>query len=349
MNTVLNTNDNRREMARQETQVVVIGAGPAGTTCAYQLKKAGIDCVLVDHATFPRDKICGGGLTPKAYHLLEELMPNLHYDYQPVKRLKLMIGTKPVCDIAPKEELRVVSRKYFDYALLHQYLQLGGTFVQGSFHQFEKQTDGSLIVTLKSGEQYHCNYLVGADGANSRVRHQLLGDYDGNVLFMEQYVEKQKDYIEGSVSRRYNAGYYYWFPSVEHDVVGYGDKELTPELFRKILKEMGVAETKVKGAYIPTKEVESGMNEVLLIGDAGGFPNKLTYEGLYYAIASGRNASIAIVENKPFREVNHDMFRRKKRERLIANFFYNTRWGIFIVRCCSISPRLVKRIFDAGV
>ena len=336
-------------MTIQTTTVVVIGAGPAGTTCAYLLKKAGIDCILVDHATFPREKICGGGLTPKAYHLLEELMPQLHYDYQPVRRLKLMIGKKPVCDITSKEELRIVCRKDFDYALLQQYQQIGGTFVQGGFLRFEQQNDGRLLVTLKSGKQFLCKYLVGADGANSRVRKQLMGTYDGNVLFMEQYVDKQKDYIEGSVSRRYHAGYYYWFPSVKNDIVGYGDKNLTVEMFRQVLAEMGIPETKIKGAYIPVKEVESGMEQVLLIGDAGGFPNKLTYEGLYYAIATGRNASIAIAEGKPFREVNQDIFKRKQRERFIANFFYNTRWGIFIIRCCSLSSHIVNKIFNIGL
>ena len=53
------------------TEVVVIGAGPAGSTCAYLLKKAGVDCMLFDQAEFPRDKICGGGLTVKSYTLLQ--------------------------------------------------------------------------------------------------------------------------------------------------------------------------------------------------------------------------------------------------------------------------------------
>ena len=44
----------------KEVDVMIIGAGPAGSVCGYLLKKAGVDCLLVDHATFPRDKICGG-------------------------------------------------------------------------------------------------------------------------------------------------------------------------------------------------------------------------------------------------------------------------------------------------
>ena len=55
--------------------VVVIGAGPAGSMCAYLLKKAGVECVLIDRATFPREKVCGGSLTHKAYTLLAERCP----------------------------------------------------------------------------------------------------------------------------------------------------------------------------------------------------------------------------------------------------------------------------------
>lgn len=335
-------------MSFVSTDVVIIGAGPAGTTCGFLLKKAAVDCVLIDHARFPREKICGGGLTPKAYHLLAKLMPDLRYEYQPVRKMRLLIGTKVVSEIEPEEELRVVNRKDFDLALLQQYLAIGGELVQGAFLRFDEQPDGRILVTLKSGQQYLCHHLIGADGANSRVRHQLIGDYRGNVLAMEQYVPKGSGILEGSLSSQYCKGYYYRFPGADHDVVGYVDKRLDRQIFKHILKTIGVEETDIKGAYIPVEEVESGMNHVILIGDAGGFPNKVTYEGLYYAIVTGLNASRAVIENRPFKETNSDIFRRKRRERLLVRLFYS-RLGMILVRLCSISPRIVKRIYEAGV
>ena len=55
-----------------KVKVLIVGAGPAGSTCALLLKKQNIDCLLVDRAEFPRDKICGGGLTPRSNRLTAE-------------------------------------------------------------------------------------------------------------------------------------------------------------------------------------------------------------------------------------------------------------------------------------
>lgn len=332
----------------ENTDTLIIGAGPAGATCAYLLRKAGVECALVDFATFPRDKVCGGGLTPKAYSLLAELMPNLKYDYRPITHIKLGFDHKPLNEIELPQEIRVVSRKEFDYALLQQYLEAGGQLIQDAFGMFERQDDGRLLVTLKSGRQVVCKHLVGADGANSRVRKQIVGKYEENVLVLEQEVEHTSDAIEGVVSRQYEKGYYYLFPSVHCDVVGLGAKGMTPQRFREVLAQLGIPETLIKGAYIPVQEVDSGMDDVMLIGDAGGFANKLSYEGLYYAVATGRNAADAIIQGKTFGETNRDIFRRKRKERLLANFFYSHA-GLFIVRHFSFNARLVRKIFVAGL
>lgn len=332
----------------RETKVVIIGAGPAGSTCANLLKEAGVDCVLVDFQQFPREKVCGGGLTPKAWHLLNDLMPDLNYDYLPVTRLRLLIDRKVATEIEPAKELRNVSRKEFDNALLQRYLQLDGEFIQDAFSHFEEQEDKRILVTLRSGMHITCRYLVAADGANSRVRKQLTGPYQGNYLFLEQEVEKRDDVLDGEFSARYDHGYYYRFPHQGYDVVGYGAKDASKEGFRKLLAELGIAETKIRGANIPVEVVESGHDHILLIGDAGGFANKLTYEGLYYAIVTGRNASQAIIKGIPFSEVNQDILRRKRREKWLTKLFYSP-IGLWITKICSQNQHLVKRLYDKWI
>ena len=150
--------------------VLIVGAGSAGSVCGSLLKQAGVDCVIVDYASFPRDKICGGGLTPKAWRLLDQLMPGVKYDYLPVKRLRMQFDDDPVCEFEPEFELRMTCRKDFDYSLLKYYQQAGGELIKGSFARYDEQSDGRLLVTMKSGDQFLCRYLVAADGAYSHIR-----------------------------------------------------------------------------------------------------------------------------------------------------------------------------------
>ena len=139
----------------EKVKVLIIGAGPAGSTCALLLKKQNVDCLLIDRAVFPRDKICGGGLTPRSCQLLNSLLPTFHYDYNSVNRLKLLVEGKQVFDLHMKQELRIVKRREFDAQLLQEYQNSGGAFANDALDLIEEK-DGQIIVTLKSGRQVAC-------------------------------------------------------------------------------------------------------------------------------------------------------------------------------------------------
>ena len=136
----------------EKVKVLIIGAGPAGSTCALLLKKQNVDCLLIDRAVFPRDKICGGGLTPRSCQLLNSLLPTFHYDYNSVNRLKLLVEGKQVFDLHMNQELRIVKRREFDAQLLQEYQNSGGAFANDALDLIEEK-DGQIIVTLKSGRQ----------------------------------------------------------------------------------------------------------------------------------------------------------------------------------------------------
>ena len=333
-------------------KVAIIGAGPAGSVCGYLLRQADIDCVIVDFATFPREKICGGGLTPKAYELLHELIPGLSYSYQGVNRFRLMMNGRTLCVVDLSKELRMVRRKDFDHELLKQYLKAGGEVIQDSFACFEELEDKNIRVTLKSGKMLDCDYLIGADGANSRVRKQLTGQRTANSLWMEQYVAKGANEFIFEFSNRYKKGYYYSFPSVDHDVVGMGGFYSSPEEIRTqlshntIRKEVSVQNPSLFGANISVDTVASGKDNVILIGDAGGFANKLTYEGLYYAIATGRNAYEAVVTGKDFTVTNHEIFHKKRKKEVFISRLVYSRFGLWIMRLGAHSPKLIKKAFE---
>ena len=330
------------------TNVLIVGAGPAGSICASLLKKAGVDCLLIDQATFPRDKICGGGLTPKSWHLLEELMPGFEYEYNPVKDIRFSVDDQVSCQFSIQEPIRIVQRKVFDNALLQQYISMGGAFRQGALLQIEEQADGRIVAILKSGERITCNYLVGADGSNSRVRRYLKPDTDRGVLIMEQYLEKREgNSIDVVLSPSYvQAGYYYRFPTLSFDIAGFGDYATTPERFRRIMQEQGIPDGKALGAYIYLSNDYPLHPRIILIGDAGGFGNRITSEGLYNTFRSARNAATAIIEQRSFRETNAALFRKMKNEDRASKFFYS-KTGFALVRWLCHHPVLIQKIFNS--
>ncbi len=304
---------------------------------------------LLDKAQFPRDKICGGGLTPKAFQLLADLYPDFRYDYNPVRHIKVTVNGKHSCEFDADREIRIVNRKKFDHELLKQYLQSGGHFVNEGLKSYREEPDGSIVVTLSNGQEMACDYLVGADGANSRVRRQLMKQKDQKVLILEQYMEKNSEKeIEILLSNDYSFGYYYRFPNNDFDAIGFCDMHNSTAKFRSILKDKGLEETDMKGAFITVSTDYTPHDRILLIGDAGGFCNRLTYEGLFYAFKTAQNACEAIVSGRCFSEVNKLYFRKKKREQRSTNLFYS-RFGLAFSGFCCRWPRLVKFVFDRNV
>lgn len=336
----------------REFDVVIIGAGPAGSVCGYLLKKAGVSCLLIDHATFPRDKLCGGGLTPKCWKLLEELIPGIKYEYNCIRDIRLTVEDCHCCDFTTETELRLVKRKVFDNQLLELYKSLGGEFLHGAFLRYDEQSDG-LVVTLKSGEQIACRYLVGADGSTSTVRHFLTGNHDNGFLILEQYEKKApENRIEVELSRKYNLrGYYYRFPNSEFDAIGYGADVATAQTYQTfydILKEKNIPVTKLRGCHIYLKNDYPLNDRVILIGDAGGFANRVTSEGIKAAFETARNAAQAITNGRPFREVNAHMFAKMQKEERFAHFFFKPSIIKILGWLCH-SPSVVKWGFDRAL
>lgn len=334
---------------------MIIGAGPAGSVCGSLLRRSGMECAIVDHATFPRDKVCGGGLTVKAWRLLDMLLPDIKYDYRPISRMRFQFEDDPVCEFETEYPIRMTQRKEFDNSLLQYYLQTGGELIKGSFARFEQQSDGRILVTLKSGQQFSCRYLVAADGANSLIRRQIHGPIDmkHHALFLEYYVEGEySNDVFVHFSDKYRPGCFYKFSGNRRDIYGFVSADanenvpLLKRKFRDALARFGAPDGHILGAYIPLETVESPIPNVILIGDAGGFPNKLTGEGLYDAFKTAYYAKQAIVENRPFSETNREEFEKMKRQEKVYQFFFS-KTGLRMVRWAMKHPHIVKWLFDA--
>ena len=326
--------------------VLVAGAGPAGSVCGYLLKKSGVDCLVVDRCAFPRDKVCAGGLTPKSWRFLDGLMPDLKYEFNAINHIRVNIDGKVDCEFDTAQPIRIVQRKVFDNALLNEYLSIGGTFLQDALVSVE-ELDGKIIATLRSGRRVACRYLVGADGSNSRVRRYLKPDTDRGMLVLERYARKRDDRVmDLKLSREFDGlGYYFRFPNPAFDAVGFSDESITLEKFNQVMDEQGIDDGLLRGAYLYLSNDYPLHDRICLIGDAGGFANRTTCEGLYDAFATARNAWLSITTGKPFRKTNRDRFRKIRREMRFQKFFYS-KFSFWLLKRIFRHPRLAKACLD---
>lgn len=170
---------------------MIIGAGPGGATAALQLAKLGIGCLLVDKATFPRDKVCGDALSGKVVEVLRKLEPSIidQLQLQPTQ-----IGSWGVTFVAPNlKQLRVpfkqqinhagpapgyISKRMdFDHFLLQQALKYPMVQFMPStaLEVFEKLPSGYRCSTKDGSTAIDARLVIVADGAQSRFARQVAG------------------------------------------------------------------------------------------------------------------------------------------------------------------------------
>lgn len=330
-----------------KTKIAIVGAGPAGSICAITLQKAGVECLLIDKAEFPRDKLCGGGLQPHAWKLLESILPDFKYEYRTLSQLKMSYNGELKGTYSLKDPMRIVQRKVFDSQLVQEYIKLGGKMLHENLHTVEEHPEGMLL-NMRSGDTVVCQHLIGADGANSRVRKFLQPDFRSDILCLEQYEPirpNQEPELLIDFSTEYDNGYYYEFPASNYIAVGYGDNHTRIETFRKHLKAHGYPERQILGAMITISQDYPHHDRITLVGDAGGWTDNLTAEGIHYAIATGYNAAQAIIQNVPFSQVNAAIERKKRHKLRDAKYFY-TPIGMWLVRHALSHKKVIELLLN---
>ena len=286
---------------------LVVGAGPAGSTAAYRLAKAGASVLLADRARFPRDKPCGGALTFRAVRQLPVAIDPVVEDV--VERFELRLRYRSSFERRAQEPLCLMTqRRRLDAYLAEAAAEAGAEFRDGvKVADIVVSNDG--VSASVDGRPVKAGVLFGADGVNGAIPRALgVGDDYIHGVALEGNVPYGSERYRGRLVLELGVipgGYGWIFPKGDHMNLGVGGWESQGPTLRERLAELcaqhGVSAddlTDVRGYRLPLRRPASPLvkGRALLVGDAAGLVDPLTGDGIYEALLSARLATEAVVE-----------------------------------------------------
>jgi geranylgeranyl reductase family protein len=289
---------------------IVVGAGPAGSTAAYRLARAGASVLLLERARFPRDKPCGGGLTERAIRLLP--FPVDRVVEHDVDRLELRLRYGRAFERTTSTPLvKMTQRRRLDAYLAERAAAAGADVRDRTKVDAVRLVPDAVEVAWRKTKA-RAAVVIGADGVNGVTARAvgLGGDYrygvalEGNVAHGR--IDPERFHRRAVAELGVVAGGYGWvFPKGDHVNVGVGGWEREGPRLRMHLRRLcaahEIAESSVqdlRGYRLPMRRPNSPLarGRVALVGDAAGLVDPLSGDGIYEALLSARLAAAAAQE-----------------------------------------------------
>ena len=289
--------------------LVILGAGPAGTAAAVTACALGLSVALVDKARFPRDKLCGGLVTGRcARHLAAVFGPGTGADlFDTCRDFEFHMNNAPLGRLQDMPPAHLTMRRDFDNLLFSRALAAGAADFTGR-RVAALDLPGNRV-RLRTGETLHYGCLIGADGVQSITARALFGaPFDTRRIGFALEIEHTAAPASAGQAIRIdfaaaNWGYGWAFPKRSGTTIGLGGIHARNPVMKARLAayldmlgvEPGAA---IKGHFLPFGGYRNrpGRGNVLLAGDAAGFVDPLTGEGIGHAIHSGALAAQAASE-----------------------------------------------------
>jgi geranylgeranyl reductase family protein len=372
-------------------QALVVGAGPAGATAARTLALAGVTVRLVDRSKFPRNKPCGGGISLRVlprFPYLEQALTRI--PTHRVSRLHLEGPDGDSTEIrSPQPAALMIRRVEFDALLVALAREAGAELIDGVDVVAASQDAKGVTLTARDGRKLTAPVVIAADGVHSVVARRLglnSGWPDTSValdMMEESPRETLRDVDPSTMWVAYGVnggpGYGYIFPKRDHVNVGIGyvlnhyrrrvdahpydvQSAFVGELRNRGLVEGNSVRAHFTPFLIPVGGPlrRPGRGRVILAGDAGGFVNGFTAEGIYYAMVSGELAAKSIVEStgdglaglagRYRHAVDHEIGAELRDSVLIQRYLFADRRRIArVVAGASRAPEIARLILEFAV
>ena len=361
-------------MNRMAYDIAIIGGGPAGTTCALALKNSGLKVVLLEKATFPRDKVCGDAIPGLAVKTLRQISPQYAEKLAALPEKHLTKRTRFWLNDKRKVELSWVNPAYtckridfdqqlFEWTKAEQGIEV---YENCNVQHLAYEADG---VTIQCANQltFHVKMVVGADGAQSIVNKQLtdfkvdLQHYGGAIRAYYLQVEGlETDCTEVYISKKHLPGYFWLFPLPNQQAnAGFGmlsehiskHRINLKEAFYRFIEASPMLQDKLKNSTLDgkivgfglpfgSKQVQVSGAHFLLLGDAASLVDPVTGEGIGNAVYSGKLAAEHLLEC--FKQQRFDaIFNESYKQKLYAYFGTEFRQRTFLQRSFTKFPWLL--------
>jgi len=336
-------------------EIAVVGGGPGGCWTAILLAKRGHAVTLIDPQA-PWEKPCGGGVTTKALDRFEIFSSDL--PRKGVENITVFFGDRNSVNIAPRLPLAIVSRKELAQYLLNEASRAGVRFLQDRVTQLQRS--GKRWKIKAKDNMLEADFVVGADGATSFVRRSV-----GTPLPPEDLCITLGYFIASDVPATMKIffvpsleGYIWSFPRPNHISYGLisrsgpGRTARAKELLSNfILADLGpevMENAEFYSAPVPCLRPQSWKKNVVagegwaLVGDAAGFVDPITGEGIYFAFRSAEILAETIDQPGAYsKAVMQDLGRELTRASRMYRTFYGGRFlgGDFRKRTIQLARR----------
>lgn len=289
----------------ERLKIGVVGGGPAGAYASWRAADLGHDVAFFDHRA-PWEKPCGGGVTVKA----QEEFPwisDIATRGRGVREFRFLSPADRTVEFACPRETLIFSRATFDEAIRQRARAAGARQIGRKVQSIERIEGGGWRLAAQ-GEIHEVDIVVGADGARSEVREALVPEFPGFHASIASgfFIPAELSRIETKFFDD-SRGYLWFFPRPDHlsvglclwddadgEVKGRETRDRLLEILATYFPDLDPEQGKGYGAFIPTIvdascwKSDRGGPDWALVGDAGGFVDAITGEGIHYALMSAR-------------------------------------------------------------
>ncbi|KYK33876.1 MAG: hypothetical protein AYK22_05920 [Thermoplasmatales archaeon SG8-52-3] len=349
----------------KDFEIMIVGGGPAGISTWLHLNKFDPDLAskafLIEKKSYPRDKLCGGGLGGWCKHILKLLNVNLDIPFLNISDVEFIYGNDSYI-LHQKNSFQMVQRTEFDYLFANNAVDRGLIIHQNESFLNVSKKDNELIVKTNLSN-YKIKTLVGADGSLSMVRKKMNLNNRNNLaptleIFVPVSTKFDKEYNEKKILIDLNPikegmqGYIWHVPLIKNEkpIMGHGLVDLRfyknrPKVdLKKILKQdlqrrnIDIKKERIKSHPIrwPSSDDKFSKENIILVGDAIGAEPAFG-GGLHFAFSYGEIAAKSIISAYNDNDFSYPDFK----DRINSHYA-----GKFMAKCWSIASKLYNNEID---